>query len=194
MLSYWLAGLATRSQSKNSTNVLGCTMIVFLQPKRNACGMGFIFSTTAAAAASVLFGTTIYVFFVSFTRGDRTVNSNESKLGNDGESQKEAFTKDHPDGKTVKPFPWEAVAASSNHKFSGDGNDKPAREKHLIRTIAKDRGKNSIEEKRVATPLPHHANTTTDEEIEQQQQLEFLASMSFANGFGMRAPSCLCCQ
>lgn len=89
-------------------------------------------------------------------------------VNDDDDDDEELFKKNHTEERSTtaysrKPFPWEPLDSSQQQRGRAD-------------------------------PSTRHAPTTpTSCRGEQQKELDFLASMSFANG-GIRTPNCLCCQ
>lgn len=71
-----------------------------------------------------------------------------------------------PGAEQVQRFPWESQAAANETRRSSSPENGKKFSKHMDKLSSKQ---------------------------QTQNELEFLASMTFANG-GLRAPSCPCCQ
>jgi len=96
----------------------------------------------------------------------------------------------------LKPFPWEAASSAVCNDADGSSLLPPDE------NTAKVGGSRAST---AETPVRRSASTGTQRYYRRPsapasdggddvRRLDFLASMTFANGFGMRAPSCPCCQ
>jgi len=143
---------------------------------------------------------------------DNTEKGLKSPLPNKDRSKQETHENDTAKtlpGKVVNPieripspqFPWEAGWAGSSRRETGRGNKYQSTETRVDEiksaqhspqdTVSTSSPLQTTNSTLSVETSPH--NTTNNDQ--QQQQLEFLSSMTFAKGMGgMRAPSCLCCQ
>lgn len=150
--------------------------------------------------------------------------NNNNKKEESGSSEQRAAQPEETDDPTIsnkehdtlrdeterlRPFPWEpAVAVAeppliNDNSIDFDDNDSPQvpagassnkSDSSEVSTQVQAHAIPPISQNHSATTITKSTTTIKNDRRDDNTQLEFLASMTFANGFGMRAPSCPCCQ
>lgn len=154
----------------------------FLSISNLTCGQqrrSAVLVTTLLVATAASFALALHMTF-SRSGEDDDEDNKDSIWSDDNDDDDMDASKFNSQSQNVK-FPWEPV--------SSDSGDEVAKKKPPYLFAEKPWLRSQSEEQHAAAAA---AVTRQDSREQQQKQLEFLSTMTFANG-GLRLPSCPCC-